>query len=57
MFQKINEKEKNLNCDENQTYISRDKNKKYFNNKIFFIYFNLEKHNNLNEEKYKTKNR
>ena len=37
MFQKINEKRKNQNCDENKIHISRNKNKRNFNDDDFLF--------------------
>ena len=56
MFQKTNEERKNQNRNENKVYVSRDENERSFNCDDFFACFNLEKHDDLNEEEHETKN-
>ena len=41
MFQKINEKRKNKNRDEDKIYVSRNENKKSFNYDNFFVRLNF----------------
>ena len=40
MFQKINEEKKNKDGDENKVHVSRNKNKKSFNDDDFLARFN-----------------
>ena len=56
MFQKINEKRKNKNCDENKVYILRNKDKRSFNCNNFFVRLSSWKYHNLNRKEYETKN-
>ena len=56
MFQKTNEAKKNQDCDENKTYISRNKNKRKFNCDDFFVRFNFKKYCDLNRKEHETKN-
>ena len=56
MFKKANRKKK-LNCCKNEVHVSRCANAKKFDDHDFFICFNIEKRNNMNRKKYKTKNK
>ena len=55
MIQKINEKEKNQNCDKSKVYISHNENKRSFDCDNFFARFNFKIYCNLNEKNMKQK--
>ena len=56
IFQKINEKRKNQNRDEDKIHVSRDKNERNFNYDDFLARFNFKKHRDLNKKEHETKN-
>ena len=56
MFQKTNEEKENQNHNENKVHVSHDEDERSFNCDDFLVHFNFKKHDDLNEEKYETKN-
>ena len=57
MFQKINEKRKNQNRDENKARVSCDENKKNLNCDDLLVCFNFKKHCDLNRKEHEAKNK
>ena len=55
MFQKINEKKKNQDRDENKIHVSRDESERNFNYNDFFVRFSFKRHLNLNKKEHETK--
>ena len=55
IFQKINKERQNQSRNKNQTYVSRDENKKNFNCNDFLAHFNFKKHCDLNKRNMRRK--
>ena len=55
MFQKINEKRKNQNRDEDKIHVSRNESERKFNCDDSFARLNFKKHCDLNRKKHETK--
>ena len=57
MFKKTNEKEKNKDCSDNKVHVLCCKNVKKFNDHDFFIRIDAERRSDMNQKKYKAKNK